>query len=76
MQILLDLSSVHAESHPTANAAISLAMRIMDTIDLSSDESIVQSHEMVSQFSHRRESCTEKGGTILSEITVILSSDY
>ena len=53
MQVLFDLSTVLAEAHPTANAAISLAMQIMDCIDLKSDLSVQWAHNLVSAFFHR-----------------------
>ena len=53
MQVLFDLSTVLAEAHPTANAAISLAMQIMDCIDLKSDLSVQWAHNLASAFFHR-----------------------
>eukprot|EP01035_Chromulina_nebulosa_P023174 gene23174-30036_t len=55
MQVLLDLSTVLPETHPTANAAISLAVRIMDDIDLKSELSVQAAHKLASTFFHRND---------------------
>ena len=65
MQVLLDLSTALPESNPTANAAISLAVQIMDGIDLKSELSIQAAHKLASAFFHLEEGHIRTHTTVL-----------
>jgi len=50
MKVLLDLSTQLPDTHPTCSTAISLATRVLNTIDLKDSDSLRTAHRLVSSF--------------------------